>query len=100
MRDTAKKTVLSGHTAPVASVVFSPDDSRAFTASDDGTAKLWDTDTGKEILTLSSHAQGVTSVDFSPNGRFVATGSQDGQAILWLTVDWKNKAPQVVKLNR
>ncbi len=98
--DTAKKTVLSGHTAPVASVVFSPDDSRAFTASDDGTAKLWDTDTGKEILTLSSHAQGVTSVDFSPNGRFVATGSQDGQAILWLTVDWKNKAPQVVKLNR
>ncbi|HAW28473.1 MAG TPA: hypothetical protein DCY03_10195, partial [Planctomycetaceae bacterium] len=57
-------------------------------------------DTGKEILTLSSHAQGVTSVDFSPNGRFVATGSQDGQAILWLTVDWKNKAPQVVKLNR
>ena len=93
--------VLAGHTAPVTSVVFSPDDSRVFSASEDGTAKLWDSEKGKEILTLNSHGQGVTSVDFSPNGRYVATGSQDGQAILWLTVDWKNKpAAQVAKSNR
>jgi WD40 repeat protein/serine/threonine protein kinase len=83
--------VLAGHTARVTSAAFSPgeDPSRVVTASDDGTVKLWDLVSQKEILTLDGHTREVTSVTFSPDGSQVLTSSQDGRAILWLTMDWK-----------
>ena len=54
-------------------------------------AKLWDSKTGKEILTLSRHTEDVTSVTFSPDGRQVLTGSRDGTAVIWLSQDWADK---------
>ena len=57
---------------------------RVMTASKDYTAKLWDAETGKEILTLKGHTREITSVSFSDNGRYVVTGSNDGNAIVWL----------------
>ncbi|KAB8333718.1 CHAT domain-containing protein, partial [Scytonema tolypothrichoides VB-61278] len=43
-RQTAQLTVLIGHTLGVTSGVFAPDGKRILTASEDGTAKLWDLD--------------------------------------------------------
>jgi WD40 repeat protein len=85
---------LTGHTASVTSVAFSPDASRIITGSQDQAAKLWDAQTGKEILTLSRHSEDVTSVTFSPDGRQILTGSRDGTAVIWLSHDWK-EGPQV-----
>jgi WD40 repeat protein len=65
------------------SVAFSPDGKRILTGSTDKTAKLWDTATGWEILTLKGHTDGVRGVAFSPNGRRIVTSSDDGTARVW-----------------
>ena len=46
---------LKGHSGPVTSAAFSPDGRRVVTASWDDTAKIWDAETGKELLTLKGH---------------------------------------------
>jgi WD40 repeat protein len=61
------------------------------TGSQDDTVKLWDAQTGKEILSLAGHTQEVTSVAFSPDGRLALSSSRDGTAIVWLTVDWRTE---------
>src|SRR5262249_26285761 len=53
------------------------------TASWDNTAKLWDTDSGREILTLRGHTDVVRGIAFSPDGRFLATGSYDLTIRVW-----------------
>ncbi|MFH1268698.1 MAG: WD40 repeat domain-containing protein, partial [Planctomycetota bacterium] len=59
--------------------------------SRDNTGKIWDAETGKEILTLAGHSQAITTVAFSPDGRSVLTGSRDGTLIIWLAVGWDGK---------
>ena len=53
------------------------------TASSDKTAKLWDAETGRELLTLEGHTADVYAAPFSPDGRLIATGSFDGTIKLW-----------------
>lgn len=88
-----QSAALAGHTAGINAVAFSPDDKRAITASQDGTAKLWETETSKEIITLKGHTQELTAACFSPDGRSILTGSRDGSLILWLSSKWENTEP-------
>ena len=77
------RITLRGHDSSVTSVVFSPDGRRLATASWDKTAKIWDAETGKELMTLSGHTNAVNSVVFSPDGRRLATASTDKTAKIW-----------------
>ena len=65
------------------SVCWSPDGSRIATASKDGTARVWDAQTGDEILALKGHNNEVTSVCWSPDGSRIATASSDTTARIW-----------------
>jgi hypothetical protein len=47
-------------------VAFSPDGQRIVSGSDDETLKVWDAQTGKDILTLKGNTSSVT---FSPDGK-------------------------------
>ncbi|MBJ3807115.1 hypothetical protein JGB26_08300 [Streptomyces flavofungini] len=67
------RTALSGHRDRVNKAVFSPDGRTLATASDDGTAVLWDLRRGTRKATLNGRTGPVTSVAFSPDGRTVAT---------------------------
>jgi hypothetical protein len=51
----------------------------------DGTARLWDTDTGHVLHALGKQQASVGSVAAAPDGRRVATGANDGIVRLWDT---------------
>ncbi len=69
----------------VESVRFSPDGKRLATGGHDNVVRLFDTSTGKELLTLQGHASSVTSFSFSPDGKRLASGSLDKTIKLWDT---------------
>jgi WD40 repeat protein/transcriptional regulator with XRE-family HTH domain len=73
---------LRGHADVVWSAVFSSDGTRVATASADGTAKIWDASTGKELLTITTNGT-VWHAAFSPDGKILATAGRDGIANLW-----------------
>ena len=74
--------VFSGHSKYVVAVAWSPDGSLALTGSTDGTARLWDTKTGENTLTLT-HTNTVTAVAWSPDGTHILTASMDSAVRVW-----------------
>lgn len=74
---------LSGHSSDVYPVAFSPDGHTLASGSADGTARLWDTATGKAGITLDHISVAVVSLAFSPDGSTLATGSNEGPVRLW-----------------
>ena len=76
-------TALSGHTDRVRSVRFSPDGRNVVTASYDHTARIWDAETGREIMRLIGHTDGVLSAAYSPDGSYIVTASVDKSARIW-----------------
>jgi WD40 repeat protein len=75
---------LRGHTDTVMSMAFSHDGRRLASAAHDGTVKLWETATGREVLTLL-HGRGdqLTGVSFSPDSRQIVSTSMSGTVKVW-----------------
>jgi WD40 repeat protein len=67
----------------VLDVAFNADGSLFASAGADGTAKVWDTETGEEVLALTGHHGGVVNVAFSPDGNEIATSGVDGTVRVW-----------------
>lgn len=53
------------------------------TGSGDGTARIWDCDTGTPVHTLKGHTSWVLAVSWSPNAGIIATGSMDNTVRIW-----------------
>ncbi len=75
---------LRGHTEAITSMAYSPDGRRLASVAHDGTVKLWDSATGREILTLlHGRSELMTGVSFSPDGRQIVTTSESGTIKVW-----------------
>jgi WD40 repeat protein/class 3 adenylate cyclase len=79
----AERLVLTGHGGAVMDFSWSPTGERICTASADGTARVWDAQTGIELLTLSGHDGAVLAAAWSPEGQRIATAGVDGTARVW-----------------
>jgi WD40 repeat protein len=62
-------------------VVFNPDGTRLATSSFDGTVKVWDAVSGKQLFTLPGPISSLFRVAFSPDGKTIATAASDAK--LW-----------------
>jgi WD40 repeat protein len=71
-----QRMTLEGHTAPVRSIAFSPDGTLLASGSLDGTARVWNAETGEETSAFQ-HGTGVISIGFSPDGTLLASGGGD-----------------------
>jgi WD40 repeat protein len=47
--------------------------------------RLWDPESGREILTLRGHHDRVHAAAFSPDGTKLASASADGEIRIWET---------------
>ena len=66
----------------VDAVALSADAVLLATAGRDGSARVWETTTGRELARLD-HALGVNAVRFTPDGRTLITASEDGTVRAW-----------------
>ena len=65
------------------SAKFSPCGKYILTSSNDMSATLWSTETGRTVYPLMYHPTGVNWADFSNDGKYVITTAADGKARLW-----------------
>ena len=79
------RLTLKGHDGGVRSVFYSADGKRIVTASEDKTAKVWDANTGQELMTLKGHEGYVLSAVYSPDGKRIATAGMDGIVQIYTT---------------
>ena len=77
------RAVLRGHTSIVRSAAFSPDGKLVVTASEDGTARVWDIRTGQSLKELGGPTNFVQSAAFSPDSKLIVTASNDRTARVW-----------------
>ena len=84
---TMKKFFLK-HGAPIRSVAFSPDGKFLASGSNEGTVKIWDVGSWREVAILR-HWDGVISVVFSPDSKFLASGGSDKTVKVWEVGSWR-----------
>ena len=93
--DSDKRTEWSAqHEGDINRLVYMPDNGRLVTIGDDGVLKLWDTYSGRLILTRSGHRGSIKSCLPSPDGRRIATIADDGLRIWNL-----NESPAGLRLD-
>ena len=68
---------------PINAIRFSADEARFATAMAEGTAVVWDTETGGIKWTLAGHEGAVNDVAFSPDGTLLATAGNDNTIKIW-----------------
>jgi WD40 repeat protein len=73
-------------------VDWSPDGKRLLTGGENGTVRIWDTQTGETLRELPSEDGWSTVVMWSPEGETLAVGYYSGVIKLWDTRSWTVKS--------
>lgn len=74
---------LKGHAARLCNVAFHPTGQFVVTSSFDHTWRLWEVESGRELLLQDGHAREVYGVGFHPDGSLVATTDFGGVVQCW-----------------
>jgi WD40 repeat protein len=69
------------------SAIFSPDGNwlaaLSLSTASGNAVKLWDANTGQELLTMAGHTDWLAGLAFSPDGKRLASTSLDGTVRIW-----------------
>ena len=82
-RHRAGDTHLDAHKGDFTRLAFSPDSKRIASASSDKTLKLWDAETGREILDFKEQLWGLKVLAFSPDGNRIVCLYGGGVVKIW-----------------
>ena len=77
------ETELGGAGAAVHAVAFSVDGAQLAAGGANGAIRIWDTKSGRFLMSLEGHTDAVLALAFSPNGRSLASGGADGTVRRW-----------------
>lgn len=64
-------------------MAYSPDGQRLAVGYNHAAVKIWETHTGRELLTLQGHSRHVRGVAFSPDGQTLASAGAENVVKLW-----------------
>jgi WD40 repeat protein/DNA-binding SARP family transcriptional activator len=92
-----RNKVLSGHSAAITGLAFSPAGGSLASVSGDRTAILWDVATGTAREILRGHAGAVTGLAFSPDATTLYTSSLDDSVIAWDLTRTRGLARQLTR---
>ncbi|MFN2198499.1 MAG: eIF2A-related protein, partial [Anaerolineales bacterium] len=74
---------LAGHTDRALYADWSPDGRQIVASGADGTALVWDAQSGSQTLTLNGHTGDINTAVWSPDGSRILTASQDKTIRIW-----------------
>lgn len=74
---------MQGHAGWVKAVAVTPNGDQAVSASFDRTLKLWNLDSGRDMLTLRGHSRDVLAVAVTPDGGRAISASGDETLKVW-----------------
>ena len=75
--------VLSGHQSWVTAVAFNPRSATLVSGSLDDTIRVWDLQTGVEMVSLQGHPRGVNDLRISTKGQVLVSCGDDGTVKVW-----------------
>ncbi len=75
--------ILRGHGASVDAIAISVSKRRVATGCNDGSVKVWDARSGKNLLTLKGHAEPVACLAFLDEDRRLVSGGDEGKLRIW-----------------
>ena len=79
-RDTRK---IQAHETEILGVAMTADGSEALTCSVDGTVRLWDLDTGEQLVKLEGHSAWALGVAMTMDGAKAASCGRDHTVLVW-----------------
>src|SRR5207302_5942126 len=82
-RSAVTGTRMAGHESWVTSLVLLPDGKRLLSGSWDGTVRVWDVETAKELAVLEAHESKIYAVAVSPDGKRAASAGGNGEVFVW-----------------
>ena len=90
IREFRLRHIVSGHDDTIMDVAWSPDGTKFATTGKDGTLRIWDAQSHKELIKIQAHpalVAGITlgthELAWSPDGTQIATAGLDKKAKVW-----------------